>query len=145
MKRFIYFAMCVITLSFTSCNNGKTNSELSFKDSLLFEQLNVFQQQLCDDMYKLYPTQNMWTFLKLNTATGQIWIVQWNTEEEKRFTYELDTNIRVIDNATNKTGRFSLLPTENMYNFILLDNINGACWQVQWNFDEEKRFVVPIY
>jgi hypothetical protein len=86
----------------------------------------------------------MYTFLELNTATGQIWIVQWNIEDDKRFRYELDTNVRISKEDDPICGRFSLHSTDNIYNFILLDNINGNCWQVQWNFDEDKRFVLPI-
>lgn len=133
MKRLIYLTLCLFTLSLTSCNNSR-----------LFEQLGVFQKQLREETYKLYPTENMWTFLELNTATGQIWIVQWSTENEKRFVYTLDDRIRITEEDENICGRFTLYPTENMYNFLLLDTINGGCWQVQWNFDEDKRFVVPI-
>ena len=41
-------------------------------------------------------------------------------------------------------GRFELYSTQNIYNFILLDRIDGKVWQVQWPFDEENRAVVPI-
>ena len=44
-----------------------------------------------------------------------------------------------------KPGRFCLYPTENTYNFILLDQIDGRVWQVQWNIDEDKRGVWRIY
>lgn len=30
-------------------------------------------------VYKLFPTQNMFTFIKLNTRNGQMWQVQWDT------------------------------------------------------------------
>lgn len=42
-------------------------------------------------------------------------------------------------------GRFTLYPTNNIYNFILLDQINGKAYQVQWNSDKDKRFVSRIY
>ena len=35
--------------------------------------------------YKLYETQNMWTFIKLNTRNGLMWIVQYSTEDSSRF------------------------------------------------------------
>lgn len=28
---------------------------------------------------------------------------------------------------------------KNIYTFTLLDQIDGRLWQVQWNFDKEKR------
>lgn len=86
----------------------------------------------------------MWTFLELNTMTGQIWIVQWSMDNEKQFKYTLDDKVRISKTDANVSGRFSLHATENIFNFILLDNINGKCWQVQWSFDENARFVIPI-
>lgn len=136
--------MCSLLLALTSCSTRSTNHELSHKDSLLFEQLNIFQRQLREETFKLYPTKNMWTFLELNAITGQIWLVQWSLEDAKRFSYVLDIEERITDEDDPICGRFTLHPTDNMYNFILLDNINGKTWQVQWGFDDNKRFVLPI-
>lgn len=35
-------------------------------------------------VYRLFPTTNMWTFIKLNTRTGQMWQVQWSQEAANR-------------------------------------------------------------
>lgn len=145
MKKALFSLLCLLALLSISCNNdGRGGNELSHKDSLLLNQLRVFQDQLRDDPFKLYPTKNIYTFLELNTVTGQIWIVQWSTEDDKRFSYVLNDNIRISDEDDKICGRFSLHPTENIYNFILLDNLTGRCWQVQWSFDEDKRLVLPI-
>lgn len=32
-----------------------------------------------------------------------------------------------------------------MYNFILVAQIDGRCWQVQWNIDYDKCMVLRIY
>ena len=40
-----------------------------------------------------------------------------------------------------KNGRFKLYPTDNMYNFIMVDVILGNTYQVQWNTKSKKRFV----
>ncbi|MEI6662551.1 MAG: hypothetical protein WCL01_10525 [Comamonadaceae bacterium] len=37
-----------------------------------------------------------------------------------------------------KPGRFTLYPTRNMYNFILLDQDVGRTWQIQWSTDKEQ-------
>jgi hypothetical protein len=137
MKKIICLALCVIAFSLTSCVDKK-------RDKQLFDQLYIFQEQLRDDVFELYPTKNMWTFLKLNTITGQIWIVQWSTDRERRFTYTLDDTPRISENDKMQTGRFSLVETDNMYTFIMLDNITGQCYQVQWSFDDDERLVVPI-
>lgn len=92
--------------------------------------------------FKLYSTRNMWTFLKLDTRNGKISIVQFSVEDDdKQFEYTLSDKA-LIDN--NTAGRFILHPTENMYNFIMLDQVSGQTYQVQWSFDEDKRFIIPI-
>lgn len=145
MKKILLFIICAISLLLSSCNyKGGAENELSHRDSLLFNQLNIFQSQLREDQFKLYRTKNIYTFLELNTVTGQIWIIQWSLEDNKRFSYVLDDNSRITKEDEPICGRFSLHPTENIYNFILLDNIDGRCWQVQWSFDEDKRLVLPI-
>ena len=145
MKKMICLALFAIAFLFASATNDSTSTVvLSQRDSLLFEQLIVFQDQLREPIYKLYPTQNMYTFLELNTMTGQIWIVQWSTSGN-RMKYVLDIEERIFSWAEKIAGRFELYPTENMYNFVLLDNIKGYCWQVQWSFDQDKRFVIMIY
>ncbi len=96
------------------------------------------------ERYKLIPTQNMWTFIKIDTQTGQMWQLQYSVDEDKgRFEYDLNPNALIVsDKKVN--GRFELYPTQNIYNFILLDRIDGKTWQVQWSFDKENRAVIPI-
>lgn len=102
-------------------------------------------EQTCDvERFKLFPTQNMWTFIKLDTQTGQMWQVQYSVKsEDERFEYDLNPDPLVIS-GKKANGRFELYPTQNMYNFILLDRIDGKTWQVQWSFDEGNRIIVPI-
>ena len=42
-------------------------------------------------------------------------------------------------------GEFELYPTDNMYQFILLNTIDGRCWHVQWGGDDDKRWIRQIY
>jgi hypothetical protein len=94
-------------------------------------------------IYRLFPTQNIWTFIKLNTRTGQIWQVQYDVKENNR----LETGLNLISLVTKeeeKNGRFTLYPTQNLYTFILLDQFEGSLWQVQWSTETEKRLIVPI-
>ena len=44
-----------------------------------------------------------------------------------------------------RNGRFFLYPTTNIYNFILLDQIDGRTWQVQWSIEKSDRMVLRIY
>lgn len=93
--------------------------------------------------YRLYPTTNMWTFLKLNTQDGRIWQVQYDIRDNNRFEVYLNFTPLVFGDE-KKNGRFTLYPTQNMWTFILLDTINGKTWQVQWSQEPEKRFTIPI-
>lgn len=79
--------------------------------------------------YRLFRTQNLYTFLLLNTRTGQISQMQWSTEDDKRFTAPVNSK-PLVDGR--KSGRFTLYPTQNIYTFILLDQDTGSSWQVQW-------------
>ena len=92
--------------------------------------------------YRLFQTNNRWTFLKLDTRNGKITHVQYDTGD-KAMEYELNPSSLVFS-SEEKPGRFFLYPTENTYNFLLLDQIDGRVWQVQWNIDADKRGVWRI-
>lgn len=94
--------------------------------------------------YRLFPTKNMYTFIKLDTRNGKMWQVQWSTKGSD-YRYEtMLSNVSRVDKADEKNGRFFLYPTTNIYNFILFDQIDGRTWQVQWGKDDE-RAVIRIY
>jgi len=93
--------------------------------------------------YRLFSTKNMYTFIKLNTKNGKMWQVQWGTDSKYRFENIL-SDISQVNKDQEKNGRFFLYPTTNIYNFILLDQIDGRTWQVQWG-KEEDRMVSRIF
>ena len=97
------------------------------------------------ERYKLYPTTNIWTFLELDTATGLMWQIQYDVEGDKRFKSVLN-DFEIADGNIIKPiiGRFKLYPTQNTYNFILLDVTVGTVAQVQWSFDDDNRGIVGI-
>jgi len=95
--------------------------------------------------YKLFFTQNMYTFIKLNTRNGQMWQVQWSTKgSDYRYESTL-SDILLVNKKEEKNGRFILYPTTNMYNFVLLDQIDGRAWQVQWSIEAKDRMILRIY
>ena len=95
-------------------------------------------------VYRLFSTRNMYTFIKLNTRNGQMWQVQWGTETKHQFETIL-SDISRVNKEEEKNGRFFLYPTTNIYNFILLDQIDGRVWQVQWSTKVAERLVDRIY
>lgn len=95
--------------------------------------------------YRLFATHNTYTFIKLDTRNGKMWQVQWSTKgSDYRFESTLSAISRV-EKEKEMNGRFFLYPTRNTYNFILIDQIDGRVWQVQWNLEPDQRMVIPIY
>jgi hypothetical protein len=115
---------------------------ISFSQSELQESINSDSNTLAVT-YRLYPTKNIWNFIKLNTRTGQMWQVQFDVEGSNRF----ETNLNyypLVQKEKELDNRFKLYPTQNNWNFILLDQIDGKTWQVQWSIEAENRVVIPI-
>ncbi len=94
-----------------------------------------------DAPFRLFRTKNVFTFLKLDTRTGQVWQLQWSIDGSRR-TVEQVNSKALADGK--KAGRFTLYPSANVFNFGLLDQEDGRQWQVHWSFDAGKRFIVPI-
>lgn len=92
--------------------------------------------------YKLFPTTNMWTFIKLNTRNGKMWQVQYSMNDNRFETYL--NLLPLVSRANEANGRFTLYSTQNMWTFILLDQIDGRMWQVHWSQETEKRGIIPI-
>ena len=97
-----------------------------------------------DATFRVFRTQNIFTLLKLDTRTGQVWQLQWSLDANNRFTVPINETALLPKQVTNfKPGRFTLTPTANIYTFILLDEEDGRTWQIQWG-DEGHRAIVPI-
>lgn len=96
--------------------------------------------------YKIYPTDNVHISIKLDTATGGVWMVQIALGDSDGM--EVPINDRSLANEEVfglNAGRFELYPTKNIYNFILLDTQIGYTYQVQWSTEADKRFISRLY
>lgn len=90
--------------------------------------------------YVLYPTTNIYTFLKLDTRNGKIWQVQYSMDQNE---FEVVLNpLELVSDG--KPGQFALYPTTNNWTFLLLDTVNGKVWHVQWSQDVVNRVIIPI-
>lgn len=122
-------------------------SIVSFGQNQLKVTNTVQQKQISENaIYQLFPTLNTWTFIKLDTRNGKMWQVHFSISDDS-YQGELVLNPNSLlssDEEQEIKGRFTLYKTENIYNFILLDQINGKTYQVQWNSNKEKRFVSRI-
>lgn len=116
---------------------------VEIKDSTVCNFINETAESVRKPKYELYSTQNMWNFLKLNTITGQIYVVQYSLEGSQ-LQVPLNRSDLLWADEPHVCGRFKLFPTQNMWNFILLDQINGNVWQVQWSTNPSQMGIFRI-
>lgn len=96
--------------------------------------ISLTQTQSPVALYRLFPTSNMYTFLKLNTETGAITRIQWGFDQAHTFEVRLCGGCNQTAEAPHaRPGRFTLYPTENFYTFILVDQATGQTWEVAWS------------
>jgi hypothetical protein len=104
--------------------------------------VDVVRAKAADKLrFKLYKTQNLWTFLLLDTRTGKIWQVQYSLKARSEAgTVPLSTD----ELANGPENRFELTATDNLWNFVLLDRVDGRTWQCQYSMQESGRGCVAI-
>lgn len=109
---------------------------------------NIILEQIDIDLslknrYKLYPTENNYTFLQLDTKTGMIKQVQWSLDSSNEGSIDINT-VDLTFGEGYGSNSFELYPTTNMYQFILLDKTTGNKWHVQWGMDRDNRWIRRI-
>ncbi len=95
-----------------------------------------------DASFVLTPTQNIWVFLLLDTSNGRVWQLHFSLSDSS-FSGRLPLNETPLARGTSaRVGRFALQGTQNIFTFLLLDQIDGRVWQLQWSNDQDKRGIV---
>lgn len=165
MEKFLTIVLCCVfstsTFAFTVYDSPENTIENKDATS---EPDSTVQYKKIDETntrFELYPTKNIYTFLKLDTATGVVKQLHISLGDSDGPEYEVvsksDLTISFIRAALDKfkedktiytleeiAGRFKLYPTDNIYNFLLLDQFNGIVWQIQWSYNSDKRGIVKI-
>jgi hypothetical protein len=77
--------------------------------------------------YQLVPTENVSTFLQLDTETGRTWQVRFAVGEGQAGRWSIVEDPLVIPEE-GRAGRFAIYGTQNVYNFLLLDTEDGRIW-----------------
>lgn len=154
MKRTIIVFLGIICTSLcfaqTKSVNSSNSSDLILARIDTLIQLNNYWLEHIEldislkNRYKLYPTENIYTFLQLDTKTGMIEQVQWSLDEENEGSIVIN-DIDLTSGMGYGSGSFELYPTQNMYQFILLDKTDGRKWHVQWGIGSGKRWIRRIY
>ena len=117
---------------------GKTSTEDRFKTVL-----SDFKYALSnDDITKSVASNFEYWEETYNSKPDSIVSIE-DKKRLKPYTFEERLSLK-FDNI-EQNGRFKLYPTGNMYNFIMVDVINGRSWQVQWSTKKDERLVLRIY
>lgn len=140
MKNFTISLICVLVVS-TTYAKAYSNKLEGIPEGTIIENISAPTQDAV--AYLLFPTENMWTFIKLNTRNGQMWQVQYDVEGDNRFEIYLNF-VPLVSKEKEVNGRFNLYPTQNVHTFILLDQLDGKMWQVQWSMEAKERLIIPI-
>ena len=116
-------------------------------DSITIAQIRAIYDRLENlvPRFKIYKTENTYNLIKLDTATGQTWQVQYRLGDTESMTVVIDDSSLLWYSEPEIAGRFELYPTNNMYQFILIDTQTGRTWQIQWNTTPSKRFRERLY
>lgn len=139
-----------IVLFFTLIAIAINGYSQSTKNSVCDSTLIYITKQLEDidfringmNRFKLYPTENIYTLLKLDTATGKIDQLQWSLDSDKEGSFTINNDDLSLGSGS---GTFELYPTKNMYQFILLDKVTGRQWHIQWGMEASKRWMRRFY
>ena len=135
-KIFLILFVCVMSI-------GTTVATISGTTQISEDKMSVVAK---NGSFKLYPTDNTYCFLRLDTRNGRIWQVRWHPNSEKRLVSDLSPDKKINADEIEIPYRFELYSVVyNHYIFILLDTQSGRMWQVQWHdSDEDKRAVDPL-
>ena len=151
-NKFLHFylaiALATIYCIASSCSQSKdVEAKIEKIDSLIQWNNDCLDHIELDlslkSRFKLYKTDNLYVFLKLDTKTGRIDLVQWSLDRKTEFTLVLNPDDLTMGNGYG-SGSFELVPTQNMYQFMLLDKTNGRTWHVQWGVIEDQRWIRAI-
>lgn len=112
-------------------------------DPMVMQYLDAIYHQVSASVprYKMYKTTHDYISLKLDTATGRVWMIRIGMgDKSTRRQTAVDDSTPLQNDEIAINGRFELYPTNNSYNFIMIDTYTGTTYQVQWHTESNKRF-----
>ena len=124
---FVAVLLCSVTLSAQDYSGQEQDSTESIFNEETIQGLALLKTIMNDcPAYELYRTDNMWTFLKLETSTGKIWQVQYAVGDGDAFQVVLN-DISLAFDGMETAGRFKLHPTDFtiFYYSILIQGVSG--------------------
>ena len=142
MKHFVLFFI-LIAIAINGYSQSTKNSVCDSTLIYITKQLEDIDFRINGmNRFKLYPTENIYTLLKLDTATGKIDQLQWSLDSDKEGSFTINNDDLSLGSGS---GTFELYPTKNRYQFILLDKVTGRQWHIQWGMEASKRWIRRFY
>ena len=113
--RKLFILICVSLFVFSSCNQPEN------------KQLEPTKQEIKETRrFQMFPTENIWTFLKLDTSNGKIWQVQYSVNDNNRGEIELN-NTALVSGEAAENGRFTLYQQTTCTTSFCLTNLMVKC------------------
>lgn len=89
--------------------------------------------------YKLYKTQNIWTYILVDQIYGKLWQCQFSVQGAE---YIGSWRINAFELSSTETVKFSIQPLTSMFQFYLINDENGEMWKFQWSTKgEDYRWI----
>ena len=131
----------------TTSHEAKIEEKLQRLDTLVYSCYrhldNININTSLKQRYIIYQTENTYNLLKLDTKTGIIDQIQWSLGDSYEGTFSINSE-DLSYGVGYGSGTFELYPTKNIYQFILLNKVDGRTWHVQWGVESNKRWIRPI-
>lgn len=147
MKRFTLIILLMLPLALFAQKKAKMDSVQVVRNSILIANIRLLEQIEMDlslkNRYKLYQTEDMNTLLELDTKTGIVNQIHWSLKASEEKIYAINANDLSEENMIGP-GVFELYATKNMYQFILINKMNGTKWHIQWGDDKDHRWIRKI-
>ena len=93
--------------------------------------------------FQLFETENMWTFILLDTFNGRLWQVQYSVNGVEYMMY-IPINDTPLITSIGKSI-FTIQPMTSMFQYYLINENNGDMWMFQWSTEgDEYRWIRKI-
>ena len=162
MKRLIFlFVLCFVTLMSFS-QTYKLYRTQNYHNQLKLNTATGKVEQVQDDgqswiintdilpsgdipgRFVLYETENIWTFILLDSFNGRLWQCQFSVNGTE-YTMTVPINLFPLTSTLNHKSVFTIQPMVSMFQFYLINDDTGDMWQFQWSTQgDDYRWIKKI-
>lgn len=117
--------------------NWQVQFSVKGEDYMFAVPINIFslaypeKSSIWTNRFQMFATQNMWTFILLDSYNGRLWQVQYSTQDFDNLFCIPINKYELVEN--NEMGIFSIQPLTSMYQYYLINDNTGDMWKFQWS------------